>query len=272
MMIVVAPAVAAAGPVTILTLIAVLLSGVAALVATVDTLHARAIIAFTFDDQPQLLLALAICIGALLGPIAPASMHICFRLSRNRSAESAAVGLCAAALPLASFLLSAAAQLPHFPHSDDVVCWLPVLLSAGAAVRYLRALMSSRRIHPQDIAHDSKAFEMMQMNSGARPLIKAKGLSAALQSEKVLKKWAFGYLYLALQRWQVLPLICAPEGPILHARAGIRCAAAQEEGQRVDAAGVSAGEPAHRQRRHARATCDVRRAHPSQCFCFVALG
>jgi hypothetical protein len=186
------PAISAAGPVTVLTVIAVVVSSLAALLGSLGTLQLHREDAFTFAAQQNLLLALAVCIGAALGPIVPTSMHLCIRLSRDRAMECSVVGTCAAVLPLTAFLITASARLPRFFYSDDVVTWLPLLLSASAVMRYARALRSTRRVHPQDIAHDKRALEVTRMNASVRSQVKLKDMRAALQSEKVLKKWAFG--------------------------------------------------------------------------------
>lgn len=196
------PAISAAGPVTVLTVIAVVVSSLAALLGSLGTLQLHREDAFTFAAQQNLLLALAVCIGAALGPIVPTSMHLCIRLSRDRAMECSAVGTCAAVLPLTAFLITASARLPRFFYSDDVVTWLPLLLSASAVMRYARALRSTRRVHPQDIAHDKRALEVTRMNASVRSQVKLKDMRAALQSEKVLKKWAFGYLFLTLEHWK----------------------------------------------------------------------
>lgn len=197
------PAVVAFGPLSVLTLVAACISAMAALLGTLDTLQLHSPTSFTFASQHNLSLAFAVCVGALLGPIAPAATHICFRLSRDHATECSAVGVCAAALPLAASIISAAALLPPFSRSDDAIRWLPLLLSASAAVRLAFALRRSRRVHPQDVVHDKGAFALTQMNASVRSVVRIKDIRAALQSEKVLKKWAFGYLFVTLEHWKV---------------------------------------------------------------------
>jgi len=204
MMIAAAPAVAAAGALTVLTLIALLLCSLAALLAVLSTLDVYA--AAPSLVHPNLLLALAIGTGALLGPIAPTAMHMCTRMSRDRVAEGSAIGLCAASFRLAALLLAVAPLLPPFTHVDDItywlLTWLPLFLSAAAAVRCMRILRATRRIHTQDILHNSGAFEQVQMNGSSAAAFKVKDVQATLRSERVLKKWAFGYLCLTFENWK----------------------------------------------------------------------
>lgn len=204
MMIAAAPVVAAGGALTVLTLIALLLCSLSALLAVLYTLELYAAAASLM--HPNLLLVLAVCAGALLGPIVPAAMHMCVRMSRDLAAEGSAIGLCAASFRLAVLLLAVAPlllPLHPLPLVDGIVCWLPLVLSAAAAARCVRMLRSTRRIRAQDVRHEKGAFGQAQMNGSAAAAFKVKDVQATLRSERVLKKWAFGYLCLTFESWKV---------------------------------------------------------------------
>ncbi len=128
---------------------------------------------------------------------------MCARVARSRVAEGSAIALCFVSIRAASLVITVAFSLPRFAHDSIVISWVPTVLSVVSAVRLIKNLRSNRRIHAQDIAHDCSAHDRLKMNASARSLFKIRDMDAVLRSEAVLKKWAFGYLYLTFDHWKV---------------------------------------------------------------------
>jgi hypothetical protein len=204
-MIAAAPAVVSSGALTVLSTVSVLQCCLSALIAVLFSLHTYTHVSLVLNHN--LLLASSACVGALIAPVLPAAMHVCVRMARDRVAEGSVIGLCVVSFRLAQFILTAFSFAPEFPANSDVVCWLPVALSAFAATRFIKALKSSRRIHAQDISHDKGALVTSRMNCSATAAFKGKDIDTIVRSERVLKKWAFGYLCLTFEKWKVLLLL-----------------------------------------------------------------